>query len=130
MDRADLAQLLEALRECRKMASWPDVVRYAKKGLARLWIHLVLERGLDPRKAAPACSKGHQAVLKPYLEAGFSAGLGDRAELAWEVQEVAELASGLWDQAKASQSTQRASQAPLLGLEPDPSTPLNPKAPR
>lgn len=117
LNAAEKAELVDALQACRRAKAWADVRKHAQKGLARLWLHLVLERGLDPRKAAPGTSAGHQAVLKPYLDACVRLSLGDRAELAWDVQDVADLAGRLWDQAKAEQAASRASQAPLLGLE-------------
>ena len=127
---ASLGELVQALQACKKASAWPEVRRYAKQGFARLWLHFALERGLDPRKAAPTSSPVHLAVAQAYLSAGVRLGLGDRTTLAWDLQEVSSLAASLWCQAKEAQSAMRASQAPLLGLDLEPATPADLPEPR
>jgi len=107
-------KLADALQSCRPMMSWPGIQAHVKRGYAYIWIHLAMERHLDPRKTIAPSSWGYQDILKAFLLAGGQIGLHDRTALGWHAPDVAMLAAKLWLAAKEPQSTP----APLLpGLD-------------
>lgn len=103
MDPVAKRHLAEAILDCQKMISYKETQDHIQAGYARIWIHLTLERGLDPRKVSGVASKGHQDILKAFLAAGVRIGLHDRATLAWHAPYIAATATQLWRQAKESQ---------------------------
>jgi hypothetical protein len=114
-----MRNLADAIYECRKMINYKETQDHLHVGYARIWIHLALERVLDPRKLLAPASKNHQAVLRAFLEAGLRIGVHDRATLAWKVPAIAAMADHLWRQAKEAQG---AGVTPLAGLGLQPMT--------
>ena len=116
-------KLADALQACRTMMSWPGIQAHVKRGYAFIWIHLAMERHLDPRKTIAPTSWGYQDILKAFLKNGSQIGLHDRTALGWHAPDVALLAAKLWQEAKDLQ----AAAAPLLpGLDlssPNPAKP-------
>ena len=113
MDPASLGELQDALQACKGKMSWPEFLLHVQNGYARVWIHLALERGLDPRKILGAANQGHQVVLTAWIDAGKRVGIHDRVSLAWYAPEVAALACRLWTAAKAKQGPGLAPQLDL-----------------
>jgi hypothetical protein len=123
LSKVALADLLATLQECRRYSTWASHRNHVKPGFARLWLHLVLERGMDPRRAVLASIWVDHPVLKAYLAMAVQKGLGDRTSLSHDVLEISRLAAQLWGQAKAAQSARGTSQGTLPGLDFDSSFP-------
>jgi hypothetical protein len=112
MPPAAQGHLVDALRSCKSGMTWPAMQEHVNRGYALLWIHLTLERRLDPCKTvAPTC-QGHRTILQPFIKAGALIGLHDRAELGRRAPEVAKLAAKLWRETRLAQE-QNVLQVPL-----------------
>lgn len=106
--------LVLALQSCKGWMAHQAFQKWTRKAYARLWIHLALERGLDPRKVSTPGTKGHQVVVAAFLAAGKAIGLHDRVALVELSQELANAACRLWMEAKQAQGS---APAQLLGLD-------------
>ena len=103
MDPSTRRRLVEAIQECKKMLAFDEAQAHVLMGYALLWLHLTLERTLDPRKVLVAASSGHQAVVEAFLAAGARIGVHDRAFLRRQIAPVSAAGANLWRQAKEAQ---------------------------
>lgn len=125
MSRGTKRHLLEALQECHKTKSWKETQDHIQHGYALLWLHLVLERGLDPRKVVGAALRGNQDLLSPFFAEASRLGLHSRVALGCAAPVVAATAARLWREAKEAQASVLP-QLPGLGLDLVLLTPVNP----
>lgn len=106
--------LAEALKSLAKHLTEPQVQRHVQEGYARVWLHLVLTRGMDPQQAVSAKQNAYQAVLPAFQAAGERMGLHNQSAMTWWAPKVAVLACQLWRKAMAVQGS---THQPLPGLE-------------
>lgn len=109
-ERKALAELLKPLG---RHLTDPQVQKRVREGYARVWLHLLMVRGLDPRQAVQAKQIAYQAVLPAFQVAGERIGLHNQAAMTWWAPDVARLACGLWCKAKDAQGL---TPQPLPGL--------------
>lgn len=114
MDRDALARLAEALTACRRLRSWPGIQAHIQRGYVLLWIHLALERELDPPRVLRREGQARFRFQAAFVEAAAQFGLHDRVYLVLYAQSIATAADELWRQAKTAQAT--ATKQPLLNL--------------
>lgn len=119
-ERRDLTTALVSLKNrlCE-----PAVQDHVRAGYARVWLHLVLSKGLDPRKAVGPRIQGYQAILPAFLEAVERIGLHTKASASWWGVQVSQEASLLWRKATAAQG---GAPQPLPGLGLDPISTVKP----
>jgi hypothetical protein len=106
-------QLRSALQFLRPFIHRKDAFEHALACYAQVWVHLALERGLDPRRCSGQASQGYQAVLKAFQPAVSRLGLHDQVQAAWWAPQVAPMAATLWRKAKEAQQQ---APPPLMAL--------------
>ncbi len=123
MDPATRRRLEDAMQECRKMQAYPKVKDHLHRGYAMLWVNLALERGMDPRKVLGPGSRGHQVVLKVFLQACAHLGIHERATIERNLILISHLGARLWQEAKEAQAM---GIPPVAGLGLEPSADAEP----
>jgi hypothetical protein len=110
--RRSLAELLAT----RLDLTDPDVQAWERQGYARIWLHLLLDRHLDPRMAISPKQPAYQAVLRPFQAAGVRIGRHDACSMAWLAPAVAREAYDLWRHTTAVQG-EAPKPLPMPGLD-------------
>ena len=118
LQAADRSQLFQAIRECKAQRSGRAARAHLTQGYALLWLHLALERGLDPRRVLAPSSAGYDPLLKAFLQVGVTLGVDDRTTLGWEAPLAALRACRLWTEAKDRQTVKPAQLPGLLEGQP------------
>ena len=96
-------ELVSLLQSLKPKLRFEEVQAHIQKAYARIWLHLALERNLDPRRAATPSQQSYQALLPVFQTVVAKIGLHDRTVAGWHAPEVAILACGLWRQVKTEQ---------------------------
>lgn len=115
-DRRVLADAVQALKPFLHRT---DAQEHLGQAYARVWIHLAMERGLDPRRITSPKSAGFQILLPIFQAAIQRLGLHDRVDAARWAPTVAPVSATLWRQAKEAQGQ------PVPGLFPTPFSTLD-----
>lgn len=108
--------LAGALSSLKKDLHDPAAQACALDGYARVWLHLLLSRGLDPRNAMSPKGRSYATILPAFLDAVARIGLHDKPSATWWAPKVALQAGRLWHQAIQAQGG-TPQPLPGLGLE-------------
>lgn len=100
------------------MRAWAETQDHLVRAYAILWLHLALERRLDPRHLLSPGAKGYLDLLAAFVQQARSIGWQDPVTLKLAVPQAALRACSLWMEAKESQ---REVLMPLPGLQEAPS---------
>ena len=116
MGKEDKKSLVAILRSVPSGELWRlEVQEWVRQGYARIWIHLCLERGIQPPMAANRTHRAYK-TLEPLMCAAAERVAHHTAKQVedWHLPEIALAASALWREAMGARATATGKREKLL----------------